>query len=114
MQHKGEIIENAVRASGYSITKLAKAMGKSRRWVYQVFENPAVPIDYVLEIGRVIHYDFSDDINELKAYRLKMSNQFFNEGMARFSSPDEEAEYWKNKYLAVLEKYNDLLIKRDK
>ena len=111
MQHKGEIIEKAVRESGYSITRLAKRMGKSRRWVYQIFENPNVPVDYVLEIGKIIHHDFSDDIKELKLYKMSMTKQLLNEPPQIFGSDKEEAEYWKNKYLMVLEKYNDVLLR---
>ncbi len=112
MQHKGEIIESAVRASGYSITKLAKALGKSRRWVYQIFESSNVSIDYILQIGRVIHHDFSEDIKELKTYRIRMVDQLFQEPSHPFDSETKEAEYWKNKYLVILEKYNELLQKQ--
>lgn len=112
MQHKGEIIESAVRASGYSITKLAKALGKSRRWVYQIFESSNVSIDYILQIGRVIHHDFSEDIKELKTYRIRMVDQLFQEPSQSFDSETKEADYWKNKYLVILEKYNELLQKQ--
>lgn len=87
-------------------------MGKSRRWVYQIFDSANVSIDYILEIGKVIHHDFSDDIKELKTYQIKTANQMFQETPQKFDSDKKEAEYWKNKYLAVLEKYNDLLTKQ--
>lgn len=109
MQHKGEIIEKAVRESGFSITRLADRMGKSRRWVYQIFESRTVPVDYVLAIGKIIHHDFTEDIKELKTYKVSMAKQMMNEPIHNFGSEKEEVEYWKNKYLAVLEKYNDLL-----
>lgn len=112
MQHKGEIIEKAVRSSGYSITKLADSLGRSRRWIYQIFESPNVPIDYILDIGRVIHHDFSDEVRELKVYRIKMSNESAQEPPQGFDSYKTEAEYWKNKYLTVLENYNELLLKK--
>jgi predicted transcriptional regulator len=110
MQHKGEIIEKAVRESGFSITRLANRMGKSRRWVYQIFESRTVPVDYKLEIGKIIHHDFTEDIKELKTYKVSMAKQIMNEPAQSFGNEKEEVDYWKNKYLAVLEKYNDLLI----
>jgi predicted transcriptional regulator len=110
MQHKGEIIEKAVRESGFSITRLANRMGKSRRWVYQIFESRTVPVDYILAIGKIIHHDFTEDIKELKTYKVSMAKQMMNEPNQAFGNDKEEVEYWKNKYLAVLEKYNDLLI----
>lgn len=110
MQHKGEIIEKAVRESGFSITRLADRIGKSRRWVYQIFESRIVPVDYILSIGKIIHHDFSEEIKELKTYKVSITKQMMNDPTQPFGNDKEEVEYWKNKYLAVLEKYNDLLI----
>jgi len=109
MQHKGEIVEKAVRESGYSITRLAKKLGKSRRWVYQIFERPNVSMDYIIEIGRAIHYDFSSDIKGLREYRQSETLQKWVDPEGEFFTEAEKAEYWKNKYLLLLEKYNELL-----
>ena len=64
MQHRGEIVKKAIPLSGYSITKLSEKLGRSRRWMYQVFENSTVSLDLILEIGKIIQYDFSGDIKE--------------------------------------------------
>ena len=105
MQHKGEIVEKAVRESGYSITKLAVLLGKSRRWVYDAFQNRNLSIDVILEIGKVIFYDFSNDLLELKRFKINTQDS------AQFTYQVDEttAEYWKNKYLDLLEKYNRVL-----
>ena len=66
MQHKGKILERAVRQSGMPLTKLSKKMEKSRRWIYNAFENENLSIEYILEIGNIIHYDFSNDMVDLK------------------------------------------------
>lgn len=102
MQHRGEIIKEAVYKSGFPITELAKRMGKSRRWVYLLFENPTVSIDTLLQIGTIIHYDFSEEMETLKPIIL-------NEVATRYT---KEEEYWKNKYLKLLEEYNELLKKK--
>lgn len=114
MQHKGEIIEKAVRQSGYSITKLAKKLGKSTRWMYHVFENSNVSIDYILGIGEIIHHDFSNEIKELKKHKMLNEIQEIKESEAAFKSKQAELENWKDKYLSLLEKYNDLLVKWNK
>ena len=69
MQHKGKILEKAVRESGMPLTKLSKKMAKSRRWMYNAFENENLSIDYILEIGKIIHYDFSEDLKDLKSLK---------------------------------------------
>lgn len=110
MQHKGEIIEKAIRQSGYSITKLAKKLGKSARWMYYMFESSNVSIDYILEIGEILHHDFSNDIKELKKYKILNEIQVIEESKTIYKSKQEELEYWKNKYLVLLEKHNQLLL----
>ena len=102
MQHKGKILEKAVRQSGMPLTKLSKKMDKSRRWIYNAFENENLSIDYIIEIGNIIHYDFSNDMEDLKNYK---------DAVDHFGTPpnSNQTDYWKNKYLNLLEKYNQLL-----
>ena len=106
MQHRGEIVEQAVRQSGLSLTKLAKRIGKSRKWIYDSFQNPNLSIEYVIAIGKIIYHDFSLEINEFKNIHFPQlsieNNVDFNEN------------YWKNKYIELLEKHNQLLEKEDK
>lgn len=73
--------------------------------MYLMFDNPQVDIETVLAIGTIIHHDFSSDIKELN---IMYSNSF--------SDPEslyngQTKEYWKNKYLKLLEDYNELLKK---
>lgn len=112
MQHKGEIIEKAIRQSGYSITKLAKKLGKSARWMYYMFESSNVSIDHILEIGEILHHDFSNEIKELKKYKVLNEIQAIKDSETSYKSKHEELEYWKNKYLALLEKHNQLLLEK--
>jgi hypothetical protein len=65
MLHRGEIIEKAIRESGYSITKVPQRLGKSRRWMYLLFENPTVSIELILQIGKIIYHDFSLEFPEI-------------------------------------------------
>ncbi len=79
-------------------------MGKSRRWVYLLFENNTVSIDIMLQIGKIIHYDFSEELNRPSANLFTV-----NEPPSLYISDEE---YWKNKYLNLLEEYNELLKKK--
>ena len=100
MQHRGEIIKKAVYQSGFSITDIANRIGKSRRWMYIMFENSNVSLDVVLEIGKIIHHDFSEDMPELKSQ---------NQSNATPQNTTYPESYWKDKYLKLLEEYNELL-----
>jgi predicted transcriptional regulator len=99
MQHRGEIIKKAIYNSGISVTTLAYKLGKSRRWVYQMFDSCNVSLDMVIKIGYLIHHDFSTEIYELK---IIIENNNITEN-------DKSSDYWKNKYLKLLEEYNEQL-----
>ncbi|MBM3184858.1 MAG: hypothetical protein FJZ67_01030 [Bacteroidetes bacterium] len=109
MQHKGEILEKAVRESGMPLTKLTQRLNKSRRWIYNAFENPNVSIDYILEISKIIHHDFSEDIVELKKYRTMAAFMHLENVSETDNNEKQGQDYWKDKYLKLLEKYNQLL-----
>lgn len=107
MQHRGEIVERAVRQSGYPLTKLVARLGKSRRWIYNAFENAQLPIDHILRIGKIIHHDFSDQIEELHIKPHQTEEPFDHPYAA-----GRDAEYWRTRYYDLLEKYNALLENR--
>ena len=106
MQHRGEILKEAIYKSGVPITELAKRMGKSRRWMYLMFENSNVSLDIVFQIGKLIHHDFSEDIKEFSP-----SKKVLHEPPTPYEK-EEAVDYWKDKYLKLLEEYNLLLKKK--
>lgn len=108
MKHRGEIIQKAVYNSGYTITEIAKSLGKSRRWMYMMFDNSNVSLDIVLKIGKIIHHDFSEEIKEFSTF-LRTSTL----PQSSFVKDEPSAEYWKDKYLQLLEEYNALLKKQE-
>jgi len=114
MQHKGEIVEKVIRQSGYPITRLAKKLGKSPRWMYYMFDKDNVPIDHILEIGAILHYDFSEQIKDLKKYKIIEKSEEVQESLPEHQLKDEEIALWKNKYLELLEKHNQLLLELTK
>ena len=103
MIHRGEIVEQAVRKSGFPIAELARRMKRSRRHVYNLFENPNISLDVILEVGKVIHHDFSKEFKELRNHHVSDNSEEY------VIETDNNVEYWKNKYLLLLEKYNELL-----
>ena len=112
MKHKGKIVEKAVRESGISITKICKKLGKTTRWMYYTFENPDVSLDYIIKIGKIIHHDFSSEIKEYSSFMEKSLRYTIYEPEASYIDRLENADYWKDKYLELLEKYNALLAEK--
>ena len=109
MVHRGEIIKHVVHESGYSITTLAKRLKKSRRWVYYIFEKPNVPLDVVLDIGKILHHDFSIEMKGVSLYATVSSPARKVNDPRVFDSEEDEVTHWKEQYYSLLEKYNDLL-----
>lgn len=105
MQHRGEIIKDAIYKSGIPITEIALRLGKSRRWMYLMFENSNVSLDLILQIGKIIHYNFKTEIKELNS-----TQNLLNESSTSYDENEPQSvDYWKNKYLKLLEEYNELL-----
>lgn len=108
MQHRGEILEIAVRKSGIPLTRIVKRLGRSRRWLYNQFENPNVSIEVLYDIGRIIHSDFSKTISGLSSLSTPFDSGT-DEEPEIYANP--QARYWKNKYMALLEEFNEHLKK---
>lgn len=72
--------------------------------MYLMFENNNVPLDIVIQIGKIIHHDFSTEIKEFTS-----SQMILRDAPLPYIQEESAAEYWKNKYLTLLEEYNELL-----
>ena len=66
MKHAGEIVENAVRNSGITLSKLSKRIGRSRQYLYNIFESNKIDWEVIESIGSIIHHDFYIDFNKTK------------------------------------------------
>ena len=104
------MLREAIINSGIPIKRVAESVNRSRRWLYMQFEKRDVDLDTLLEIGKVIHFDFSREIPELHVARTGPKDV---RDRSDFEYPDHSAEFWKNKYLNLLEEYSALLKKRN-
>ncbi len=109
MVHKGEVIEKAVRSSGISITELAKRIGKSRRHIYYLFNNSNIDWEIIFKIGKVIHYDFSKDFTDLEKLNKYRAKDRLSVTVEDTTVYNNDPDYWKNRYIELLEDYNKLL-----
>lgn len=104
MQHRGEILQEAVRKSGIPLSRVARQVGKSRTWLYNQFENQDVGLDVILEVGKAIHHDFREEIDELNKLSQNRPAGFADEQLEPYL--EQNAGYWKNKYMQLLEEFN--------
>ena len=97
MIHRGQIVENVVRRSGFSLTKLAAKLEISRNTLYNKFNNANLSYRLIQEIGHAIHYDFSLDFPE-------MTKEEYTTG-----KKDNHLITLESKYAVLLEKHIKLL-----
>ena len=105
-KHVGKQLEDAVRASEWSITALAQKLNLSRKTIYNYFENPDLEDYIVKRFEHVLHVYILDGNKENGTVNetTPMHHQYSTEGSAQF---------WKDKYLDLLEKYTLLLEERN-
>lgn len=106
--HHGEVIEKVIRRNGHSISDIARLTRVNRRSVYNWFEQQDLKPEIIYRIGLVINHDFSAelpdvfDTDDFKSYAKDIGVQN--------KSDEVKDEYWKNKYIELLERYNELII----
>ncbi len=109
--HTGAIVERVVRRSGVSITELARRTSVNRRSVYNWFNQKRLKLDVICKIGNVLGHDFS---LEFPNYFPKSDSGSGKKSLSIAiddNNASESVYYWMNKYIALLEKYNELLVK---
>jgi hypothetical protein len=108
----GKIVEYIVRKNGYSITELATKLSVNRRSIYNWFNQKDLRTDIIFKIGHIIMHDFSKECPEL--FTTEDFKCIFNirqpylDQMNLHSSNNDES--WKDKYIELLERYNNILI----
>lgn len=105
MRHRGEIIKNAIKKSGFKVKILAERLNKSRTYIYDLYEEPLVDIETMSIIGKIIGHDFSSDLNVTDKRLLSI----VNETPVTYNDCIKQIDEWKTKYIDLLEKYNELL-----
>ena len=109
--HYGQIIERTIRRKGYSISEVARFVKVNRRSVYYWFDQQYLKKDIIYQIGLCLKHDFSVEFPHLFKSEDFEQNRAEKKSPAELAGEQQMQDYWKNKYLEVLEKYNDLLIK---
>lgn len=113
-KHYGEIIERTIRRNGYSISELARLTKVNRRSIYNWFNQPKFKPDIIFKIGCALKHDFSNEFPELFSAE-DFQQAFANSKLINTEILAEEIEkinYWKDKYINLLEEYNHMLAVR--
>jgi hypothetical protein len=111
--HRGELLQQVVASAGMSITNLVRKAGYSRSSYYNHINDPELPIDILLNYGKILHVDLSIYFPELLENFVKEPSNFYLTETPP-QTLEEAAKYideWKFRYYELLEKHQTLLEK---
>jgi hypothetical protein len=103
--NKGDVIERIVRTK-IGISELSRILHVSRTSIYNWFEHGHLNLDTICKIGQAINHDFANEFPE------EFANANLHHPTDTTSEKTDESysiQYWMNKYISLLEKYNELL-----
>lgn len=102
--NKGDVIERIVRTK-IGISELSRILHVSRTSIYNWFEHGHLNFETICKIGEAIDYDFAQEFPEEFA---KAQNKLSAKAVMPLGD-ESSIHYWMNKYITLLEKYNELL-----
>jgi len=105
-KHRGEIVEEAIRKSGFSLKKLSERLGISRNTLYNRFKEPELSYEFIIAVSNVIHYNFGIDFPELQKTEV---NEVSERPVNYVDRDAIELLRLEKKYMGLLERYNKLL-----
>ncbi|MEL6539408.1 MAG: hypothetical protein AAFP93_01365 [Bacteroidota bacterium] len=101
-KHRGEIVEEIFRKSGYSLSRLAKDMMISRNTVYNRFKDPNLSLDFIQELGDIIRYDFAQVFPEIEKDPAEEKQRYVRRQVADFLALE-------GKHVRLMERYDSLM-----
>jgi len=123
MAHQGEILQEAIKNSGISITRIVEELGITRPTIYRKFKDETLDGNFVRTVGQIIGHDFANDFTLSQQSTLPFvtqsvkSNPTLNVTPRVTPAPIVDSDPVKQllalqaKYIALLEAYNELLLR---
>ncbi len=123
MPHQGEILQEAIKNSGISITRIVEELGITRPTIYRKFKDDTLDANFVKKIGLIIGHDFSQDFTITEQSVLPFVTQVVRVPVTHSVTsrvtaatpidldPSKQLLALQTKYIALLEAYNELLLK---
>ncbi len=123
MPHQGEILQEAIKSSGISITRIVDELGITRPTIYRKFKDETVDYSFVKRVGEIINHDFSGDFTVTQQSPVPVVTNAPRNAVSPVvtprvttpqsadADPSRQLLLLQGKYIALLEAYNELLLK---
>jgi len=109
--HRGQILKDAVEATRLNKEDVAAKAGYTRSSYYKHIQDPELPYHILAAYGRAMRHDFTDELPEMPKYIVEEPESGYTKGMT-IDDLLKQIDYWKDKYIELLEKYNRLIEER--
>jgi hypothetical protein len=113
--HVGKLLEELIRSNNLPISEVARKIKVNRRSLYNWFEKTSLRSYTLQRICYVLVYDFSVKLPDfLREEFLQDKNLLQSAPETKVEAEDEginSAQFWMNKYIYLLEQYNQVLAK---
>ena len=123
MPHQGGILQEAIKNSGISITRIVDELGITRPTIYRKFKEETIDYSFVKKVGEIINHDFSNDFTVAQQSSLSFVTNNVRNAVSPVvtprvtlaqtvdADPSRQLLLLQSKYIALLEAYNELLLK---
>ena len=123
MPHQGEILQEAIKHSGISITRIVEELGITRPTIYRKFKEETIDYSFVKKVGLIINHDLSDSFTMSQQIASPFVTSIVKAPVTSSvtprtmlsqsvdSDPGRQLLALQVKYIALLEAYNELLLK---
>ena len=109
--HRGQVLKQAVEATGLNKEVVAEKANYTRASYYKHIQEPDLPYHILIAYGRAINYDFTEELPEMPKYLLEEPPANYDK-LVPAAEVAKQVNYWKDKYLDLMEKYNRLIEER--
>lgn len=100
-QHKGKLIEEAIKATDFQMKAVAEKLGITRNTLYTKLQAKELDDSFIIHISNIIHYDFSNIFPEIYAKaerKIKDNPQQLYENIDKPCNIADELPYYQNRY----------------
>ncbi|MCX2573133.1 helix-turn-helix domain-containing protein [Pedobacter sandarakinus] len=104
----GEILERIVRRDRMGISELSRKLNVSRRTIYNWFGQDRLSHEVIWQIGNLLGQDLSVSFPDVFP-KGNSETENLVAAAGKQSNDSTSVYFWMNKYIHLLEKYNDLL-----
>ncbi len=109
--NRGQVLATVVEGTGRNKEDVAHKAGYSRSAYYKHIENPTLDYHILMAYGKAIRYDFTEEFPDMPKYIVEEPGDNYSKPVT-LEDAIQLLEKWKDKYLELLEKYNQVIEER--